>query len=311
MRSTSVLACTLLFAAIISARIALAQSSPDGAASDDIFELLTPLAASLNEVEIDAAPTPAIEPTPAVRPTPIEIDTARRGATAPIQEADASRSPIDLSPEVPGPPTQTNALTQQVRLLLAPAPSASGNADSPGRPPLLVEKPGLLTRLSRDELRTLLAQATTNCQRDLEGIQYGQRWLNFLNLEQLQQHLAAPADVAAIEPIRKRFGAVTADDKYDVITKRPSFEAVHLVLNEFAASADDRRRRREAFDSLQDLNAALRPTATGHQWLAFFKLADLERLLTLPRRAPQTTSHSSRSSWPAFNRRPSSRSLRP
>ena len=272
------LVAALLLCANINAQNEIASPhsspSPAGFERDDIFDRLAPLVrrnapVTPEEAEVSESPEPE----------------ARDGNDAPLIQLQSS-VPQQPPAEPAGEP-DVASLSPKVQSLLQ---HGTSHLEPAARDAYFTSE---LISLSQDELVQLVTASAGALAEELSGVHFGDRWLNYLSLRQLDELLGdadAELDAAEINPRQQRlhsilqsYDRITRDRQFDVITGRHNFRLLHHGLAEMLAGPDERQQRAEAHQAVAQLMHSLQPIATGAQWNKYFQTQRVAHLLTSPR----------------------------
>lgn len=235
---------------------------------------------------------------------PIVADAQTPAASNPnVEREDIFQSLLPLSdvpqdevgrPDFIPPTTHPGAppdLSPRLRLLLTPeesSPESSPLKAKEFRVPQSVE----LATLPVAELRILLAHTAAAFGTYLKDIKRGPQWKEYLRLEEIQIYFTEPKagvsrqaageriQLTRLQLILDRYNSIRSQDKYDVVTKQPSFQILRLGLTEYLVPPADRRHRQLLLLGHQQLKQALVPVPTGGQWHQFLELNALHSMAT-------------------------------
>lgn len=279
LRSLMLLACCFVAAANVFAQTIVPVEREPVYTKEDIFDRLTPLAPA-KPLDSAATEKETVEPSTSLNPAREEIIEPSPATTVRVREPAApSPAPRAEQPALSSQTARTATsaeLSPKLQALLKPIAQSEGQ-----RAKVPAHTPGALTALSADELRTLIAHVAQQFDKELASLNNGERWRNYLKLDELEAACQAGADEGAIEPlpeIGKRFVALAGDADYAALTKRSAFQTLNIALGEFLSLDDQRAARQQLLASSDQLHKSLAAIGTGSQWTGYFELTALQRL---------------------------------
>ncbi|MBL7041921.1 MAG: hypothetical protein ISR77_25030 [Pirellulaceae bacterium] len=158
----------------------------------------------------------------------------------------------------------------------------NSSASRPSQPP--VPTADQVARLSDAQLRELADAAIQDLQRSLARLNTGPTWTDYLQLEELDRHVAErdAGDVTdeVLEKIRglgNRYDQVSTEPKYQRIHRLWGFHVLHALLPELSRDPMERRRTQLASEA-STLKKSLGTIRQGTGWNEYLQLDDLERI---------------------------------